>query len=102
MWRIKAKDSCTTKYSDFGMKKRQSLQNFFITGSVSKTFTAAVIMQLAEEGKFNLSESISRYIGDNSFVNFDKLHLFKPSGAGLHWENEMLTGNGSDSHRMKR
>ena len=47
----------------------------FKTASVSKTFTAAVIMQMAEEGKFNLSESISRYKGDNSFVNFDKFHL---------------------------
>jgi D-alanyl-D-alanine carboxypeptidase len=54
----------------------------FKTGSSSKTFTAAVVMQMAEEGKLLLIEPISKYIGDSSFVNFNRLHMFngKPYG----------------------
>jgi D-alanyl-D-alanine carboxypeptidase len=57
-------------------------QNLFKTASVSKTFTAAVIMQMAEEGKFNLSDPLTKYIGDNNFVDFDKLHLFNGKSYG--------------------
>jgi D-alanyl-D-alanine carboxypeptidase len=57
-------------------------QDLFKTASVSKTFTAAVIMQMAEEGKFNLNDSISKYIGDNTFVDFDRLHLFNGVSYG--------------------
>jgi D-alanyl-D-alanine carboxypeptidase len=57
-------------------------QNLFKTASVSKTFTAAVIMQMAEEGKFSLNDPVSKYIGDNSFVDFDKLHLFNGKSYG--------------------
>lgn len=42
----------------------------FIIGSVSKSFTALAIMQLVEEGKINLDETISSYI-DTSLYFLD-------------------------------
>jgi D-alanyl-D-alanine carboxypeptidase len=39
-------------------------------------------MQMAEEGKFNLSDPLTKYIGDNNFVDFDKLHLFNGKSYG--------------------
>jgi D-alanyl-D-alanine carboxypeptidase len=57
-------------------------QDLFKTASVSKTFTAAVIMQMTEEGKFSLDDPISKYIGDNSFIDFDKLHIFNGKSYG--------------------
>lgn len=42
----------------------------FIIGSMSKSFTAVAIMQLVEDGKINLDDSISAYIDVSEwFVN---------------------------------
>ncbi len=57
-------------------------QDLFKTASSSKPFTAAVVLQMYEEGKFDLNDPISKYIGDNTFVNFDKLHLFNNKSYG--------------------
>lgn len=39
-----------------------SVDTPFITGSISKSFTALAVMQLAEEGKIDLDEAVSNYI----------------------------------------
>lgn len=41
-----------------------SIETPFIIGSMSKSFTAACIMQLVEEGKINLDNNISVYLPD--------------------------------------
>lgn len=43
-----------------------TLDTKFRIGSVSKTFTAAGIVKLAEEGKLNLDDPISKHIGQLS------------------------------------
>lgn len=58
----------------------------FFLGSVSKSFTAACIMQLSEQGKINLNNNISTYI-PNSFDG-DKITIRQllnhTSGLGEH------------------
>ncbi len=57
-------------------------QDLFKIASTSKTITAAVIMQMYEEGKFDLKDPISKYLTDNKFINFDSLHLFAGKSYG--------------------
>ena len=48
-------------YSDIKEKKPVSESTVFRIGSISKTFTAIAIMQLWEQGKFQLSDPVSKY-----------------------------------------
>jgi D-alanyl-D-alanine carboxypeptidase len=57
-------------------------QDLFKIASTSKTITAAVVMQMYEEGKFDLNDKIYQYLADNVFVNFDSLHLFAGKSYG--------------------
>ena len=44
-----------------GEHKRPSLKQFFRIGSVTKTFTGTVILQLAQRGGLDLDDAVSRY-----------------------------------------
>jgi D-alanyl-D-alanine carboxypeptidase len=49
-------------YADIGERRRVDQDTVFAAASVSKTFTAALILQLAEEGRIDLDGSIHRYV----------------------------------------
>ncbi|MEJ8804355.1 serine hydrolase [Pontibacter sp. H249] len=60
-------------------------------GSVTKSFTAVLVMQLQEQGKLNVQDKVSKYLPD--FPNGDKimLHHLLSSTSGLpdfvnHWQ----------------
>ncbi|MDR3012274.1 MAG: beta-lactamase family protein [Chitinispirillales bacterium] len=48
-------------YSDFSRNKKIDGETKFKVGSVSKTFTAVIIMQMIEEGKLNLDTKLSEF-----------------------------------------
>jgi CubicO group peptidase (beta-lactamase class C family) len=52
-------------------------ETVFQSGSVGKQFTATAVMMLVEEGKINLDEKISKYLGDMSddWKNITVRHL---------------------------
>lgn len=50
--------------ADLESKEKITSRTLFNTGSISKTFVAYVILQLAEEGKLSLNDSIARYFPD--------------------------------------
>lgn len=52
-------------------------------GSISKSFTAVLVMQLQEQGKLNVQDNVSKYLPD--FPNGDKitLHHLLSSTSGL-------------------
>lgn len=49
-------------YADLTKNKKVDADTIFNIGSVSKTFTAVAVMQLADQGKINLDEDINKYI----------------------------------------
>ncbi|MEJ8758348.1 serine hydrolase [Pontibacter sp. H259] len=61
-------------------------------GSITKSFTAVLVMQLQEQGKLNVQDKVSKYLP--SFPNADKitLHQLLSNTSGLpdfvnHWQN---------------
>ncbi|MEM7513659.1 MAG: serine hydrolase [Bacteroidota bacterium] len=50
--------------SDFSSGEKLSTDQVFRIGSVTKQFTAVAIMKLAEEGKLQLDDNVSMYIGE--------------------------------------
>ncbi len=51
------------------------LNTRFNIGSIGKTFTATLIMQLVQEGKINLSDSLSKYLPDFPHYQKDKIQI---------------------------
>ncbi|MBN8653041.1 MAG: beta-lactamase family protein [Cytophagales bacterium] len=47
--------------ADLPSKEKIATQTLFNTGSISKTFVAYVILELAQEGKLSLNDSIARF-----------------------------------------
>ena len=50
--------------ADLPSKEKITMKTLFNTGSISKTFVAYVILELAHEGKLSLNDSIARYFPD--------------------------------------
>ena len=53
----------------------------FKGASIGKTFTATVILQLAEEGRLSLDDTIDKYL-DDRVVKVDSLHVYKGVSYG--------------------
>lgn len=51
-------------FEDFNAKTKISNQTVFAIGSVSKQFTAVLVLQLAESGKLKLDDKVSQYLSD--------------------------------------
>lgn len=47
------------------------------TASVTKMFTATLILQLIEQHKLQLTDKISELLSDQSYINFNQLHIYK-------------------------
>lgn len=51
-------------YADLEKKVPMKLDNTYRIGSVTKTFTISVLLQLVDEGKVSLDDNISKYFSD--------------------------------------
>ena len=51
-------------YADLEKKNPMKLDNTYRIGSVTKTFTISVLLQLVDEGKVSLDDNISKYFPD--------------------------------------
>jgi len=60
-------------YYDLGNSKRADKQTKYRIGSISKTFTAAIIMQMVEEGLLKLDDMISVYFPE--IPNAEKISI---------------------------
>lgn len=58
-------------YSDFENRKKNDSETAFRIGSISKTFTATMIMKAVEEEKINLNQTIDKYFP--TLKNADKI-----------------------------
>jgi D-alanyl-D-alanine carboxypeptidase len=54
----------------------------FKIASITKTFVATLILQLAEESKLGLDDRIIDYLAALDFLNFEQLHLFNKQSCG--------------------
>lgn len=59
--------SASVGVSDLVKKIRLAPHDRMLAGSIGKTYVAAVVLQLAEEGKINLDEKIERWLGTESW-----------------------------------
>ena len=68
-------------FSD-GKKVKAEKDNQFKIASITKTMTAVVILQMQEEGKLNIDDSVSNYLNDVKFARINEVHYFKKKPYG--------------------
>ena len=86
-------------FSDFKAKKQIDNQTIFAIGSVSKQFTAVLILLKMEEGKLNLEDQVSKYLKEFQAKEYDNItiHQLLNHTSGLNNFGEKLlfkSGNG--------
>jgi CubicO group peptidase (beta-lactamase class C family) len=78
-------------YKDATQKLPVDANTIFPTGSITKQFTAAVIMQLQQEGKLSVTDKLSKYF--TGFTNGDKItieHLLTHTSGVYNYTNDSL------------
>jgi D-alanyl-D-alanine carboxypeptidase len=67
-------------YADVEQKIKANEKVRYRIGSVSKTFTAAIILQMADEGKLNLEDKLSKYfpqVPNSSAISIEQLLMHR-------------------------
>ena len=62
-------------YANFEWDIKNTPDTKFRIGSITKTFTAMLIMQLVEEGKLNLDDSISDHLPEYKNISGNKITI---------------------------
>jgi D-alanyl-D-alanine carboxypeptidase len=65
-----------------GKNEKADKDNQFKIASITKTMTAAIILQLQEEGLLDINEKISKYLGDIEFLKINDLHIYNGQRYG--------------------
>jgi D-alanyl-D-alanine carboxypeptidase len=68
-------------YSD-GNSLVADKHNQFKIASITKTMTSVVILQLQEEGKLNITDTISNFLADSKIARLNDLHMHKGVSYG--------------------
>jgi D-alanyl-D-alanine carboxypeptidase len=68
-------------YSDGKSVVADKLNQYKIA-SITKTMTAVVILQLQEEGKLNINDTISKFLADSKVARLNDLHIHKGVSYG--------------------
>jgi CubicO group peptidase (beta-lactamase class C family) len=88
-------------YESFERNEKLDTNSVFELASVSKQFTAMIIMMLAEEGRLDIDDSILKYIPDLPYENITIRNLLNHT-SGLpdyqevmdqHWDKSKVAGN---------
>ncbi len=88
-------------YRDFAMKTPVDTTTIFELASVSKQFTAMIIMMLQEEGKLSVNDSVEKYLPALPYKNILIRNLLNHT-SGLpdyqkmmdeHWDKTKVAGN---------
>lgn len=90
---IKDGNASYTVYGRNGEELSQELHTYEI-GSLTKTFTAAMVGKAVQEGKINLSSSISQYIAlpeGNSYPTIEELLTHTSGYKGYYFEWPMIS-----------
>jgi D-alanyl-D-alanine carboxypeptidase len=68
-------------YSD-GNSLIADKHNQYKIASITKTMTSVVILQLQEEGKLNITDTISKFLADSKVARLNDLHMHKGVSYG--------------------
>jgi D-alanyl-D-alanine carboxypeptidase len=68
-------------YSD-GKSVVADMHNQYKIASITKTMTAVVILQLQEEGKLNINNTISKFLADSKVARLNDLHMYNGVSYG--------------------
>lgn len=79
-------------FADFQTKTKLGDSTVFAIASISKQFTAALILLQQEQGKLNVTDKVAKYLGDFEKPNFDKvtIHQLLNHTSGLNDFGENL------------
>ena len=78
-------------YRDAGTKTANDAASIYQIGSLTKAFTAAIIMQLQEEKKLNVQDKLGKYFP--GFINGDKItieHLLTHTSGLYNYTNDTV------------
>lgn len=70
-------------FADKEWHTRNTIQSKFEIGSITKQFTAAAILQLAEKGKINLNDPLSKFIPGFNSGDSITIHMLLNHTSGL-------------------
>ena len=70
-------------YSDLYRKTLHTTNSIFRVGSITKQFTAALILKLSEEGKLSLNDPISQYLNGLTYGNTVTLNQLLNHTSGI-------------------
>lgn len=70
-------------YADRLNKKENKLETVYEFGSITKQFTAVAIMQLVEQGKINLDDTLDQYIPEYSHASEVTIHQLLNMTSGV-------------------
>ncbi|WP_420322241.1 serine hydrolase domain-containing protein [Flagellimonas sp.] len=82
-------------YKTTNGKIRATKDLTFKIASITKMFTATIILQLMEEGKLSLDDELAKFLPENDFVKLDSLHLHDLKSSGRHITVAQLLGHRS-------
>jgi CubicO group peptidase (beta-lactamase class C family) len=88
-------------YANIEWKIKNSSQTRFKIASISKQFTAVLIMQQVEEGKISLQDKISKYIPEYPKDKGEKLtihHLLSHTGGLVHYFPEFYSKHSKNTY----
>jgi D-alanyl-D-alanine carboxypeptidase len=74
----------TSGFADVAAKRRLTADTEFAVASISKTFLAALILTLAEEGRLDLEASVGSYLPDLVIDPLITVHQLLDHTSGLH------------------
>ncbi len=83
-----------------GKKEAMTADHKIKIASISKTFTATLIMQLIEEGFLELDDTLEKFL-DNPIVKLDSLHIFEGIAYGRQITVEQLLSHTSGIKNYK-
>jgi CubicO group peptidase (beta-lactamase class C family) len=70
-------------YSNLATKSKTQISTIFEIGSITKQFTAALIMKLQEQGELHVDDSIQVYLPDYKFPSAITLRMLLTHTSGL-------------------
>lgn len=71
-------------YSDVAAKKKADANSLYQYGSVTKQFTAALIMYLQERGKLNIQDKVSKYFPELPFADRVTIYNLLTHTSGIY------------------
>lgn len=77
-------------YASISQKKTSTTSTLFDIGSITKQFTAAIILKMAEDGKLKLTDKVSQYLPDYRHGENISIHNLLGHTSGIptfDWEN---------------